>query len=140
LIENPDNIISIQKTHRDVDIILAYRIYNQENPVLQLRLWNIDNYNKCGQDLILNARILNNGQTVKIDDIATLEINKGYGQSAVKKLIEISKNEGCNEIIGDLGYNDLIDHKERLLHFYEKLGFLIQIFEGQNEGKIKLKI
>ena len=65
--------------------------------------------------------------------------NKGYGTKMMEKLLEYAKTNNIQTIYGNLSLND-IDHKDRLLHFYKKFGFDVEIYdelEGNYFGKIK---
>ena len=61
---------------------------------------------------------------IKICDIHSEKKNKGYGTLMMQKLIEFANQRDFMYIDGWLSCVDY-DHKERLLHFYQKLGFKI---------------
>jgi GNAT superfamily N-acetyltransferase len=63
------------------------------------------------------------------------EANRGYGSILLKQLIKNAIENGKESITGTLTPADLLDHGERLVHFYKKHGFKVEIFG--NYGKIK---
>lgn len=78
---------------------------------------------------------------IYIDDICIWDINKGYGSLAMKYLIEYATNMGCKYISGCLMGKDIIDHKDRLFHFYKKFNFTIKEFKTPKNGyHIKLEL
>lgn len=69
--------------------------------------------------------------------------NKGYGTAAMIEIISIAKQKKLGRITGKLHNGDLQDHKDRLVHFYEKFGFSVTITDEENkilEGKIILEL
>lgn len=46
----------------------------------------------------------------------------------MEKLLEYTKENNFQIIYGNLSLND-IDHKDRLLHFYKKIGFDVEIYD-----------
>lgn len=140
--DNKDKIFSFEKTHKNAEIIIQYYFfYLMFKSSIDIRVWGIKNYNSCNQDLLLYAYFSDDNETVVIENITgPREVNLGYGESAIKKLIDISKEKGFKKIIGNLEYVDINDHKDRLFHFYNKLGFETQINTSGNKGKIYLEI
>lgn len=58
----------------------------------------------------------------------------GHGELAIDYLIKHAKNKHYESITGELAECDVKDHKERLIHFYTKFGFILQ-FQNR-EGSI----
>ncbi|GEM_PF-5399899 len=140
VIELPN--VSIKRTHKNYTVIISCRHFIiGTNPSIEIRIWHIDKFIATSQNLSLFANLNEHTLTVKLEDISTSDYNKGLGQTALLQLIEIAKGKGYKKIKGKLAYCDLEDHKERLLHFYNKLGFKIQlnkIEKGVEEGEITL--
>lgn len=65
--------------------------------------------------------------TVRIGDfiVKSYDINRGYGSILMDYLKEFSEAREKINITGSLSPFDLSTHKERLLHFYRKHGFII---------------
>lgn len=75
--------------------------------------------------------VLENENTLLIGDIIHTHKkyhNKGYGTKMMEKLFEYTKENNIQTIYGNLSLND-IDHKDRLLHFYKKFGFNVEIYD-----------
>lgn len=66
---------------------------------------------------------------IKIGDIRHEIICQGIGTQLLIFLEEIAKSEGINKITAWLSPVDLDNHRDRLLHFYEKNGY--QITQGK---------
>jgi len=78
-----------------------------------------------------------------IVDIMHHSINEGIGSELLQYTAKIAQAEGIKFVKGWLSNRDLIDHRERLLHFYEKNGFSIGIGpipDSNIEGLIVTKI
>ena len=57
----------------------------------------------------------------------------------MEKLFEYTKENNFQIIYGNLSLND-IDHKDKLLHFYKKFGFNVEIYDevdGNYFGRIE---
>ena len=62
--------------------------------------------------------------TIYISDIHSETINMGFGSLAIENLIKYAYAFGSYEITGFISPADK-DHYDRLFHFYEKFGFII---------------
>lgn len=76
---------------------------------------------------------------ILIGDIEAFVENKGYGSTMLKNIIELATGIGAQEIIGNLASTD-IDHFDKLKHFYNKHGFEVTMFDGDDSGAIKYRI
>ena len=68
--------------------------------------------------------------------------NRGYGSMMMEKLLEFALENEYSLIYGNLAECDL-GHKDRLLHFYRKFGFIITEYpelQGNYFGKIELHL
>lgn len=93
-----------------------------------------------------NKRILNIECSIIYDKLRIDKIhkyprkkyyNKGYGTFTISRLIEMVKNDKDYDYLVEVfGYFSIseIENKEKLIHFYEKLGFKITIFDKVSEG------
>lgn len=73
-----------------------------------------------------------------IQDIETLENNKGYGSYVIKALQYYCSGKYVAKITGALSWVDTgnPEHKARLLHFYKKHGFVV--VDDTNERWIQI--
>ncbi|WP_408006300.1 hypothetical protein ACJROX_16445 [Pseudalkalibacillus sp. A8] len=62
--------------------------------------------------------------------------NKGYGSICLNYLKEMAKDNNVPNITGDIAERDW-DHVDRLLHFYEKHDFHVELDYENKEGKIR---
>lgn len=90
--------------------------------------------------------VIESDSTILIGDILhhneVSDYNKGYGTLMMEKLLVYAKEHGYSLIYGNLSEVDL-DHKDRLHHFYQKLGFQITEYpemQGNYYGIIKMHI
>ncbi|WP_416150523.1 hypothetical protein ACM26V_06010 [Salipaludibacillus sp. HK11] len=71
---------------------------------------------------------------IHIDDIRG-ESNRGFGSVCMKFLKEYTKDLNVHTISGNLSHRDW-DHIDRLLHFYKKHEFTVDIVESEKKGEI----
>lgn len=62
--------------------------------------------------------------------------NKGYGSICMNYLKEIAKDQNIPTITGDIAKRDW-DHVDRLVHFYEKHDFKVNIDYEEQAGEIE---
>lgn len=89
----------------------------------------------------------NGGNRIHIYDfLLPLEYrNKGFGSILMKELINFARVEGIKCINGELGKSDLCDssdlnHRSRILHFYRKHQFIINLLPHGCSGQIELTL
>ncbi len=78
-----------------------------------------------------------------IHDITGRIKNKGLGSLLICELIKLCEQQKAPCIKGVLGDADLMDgteHKERLLHFYKKFGFVVSLNDNETRGEIFLNL
>ncbi len=66
--------------------------------------------------------------------------SKGYGTIFMNYIIDLAKTNNVKFIHGKLGPADLSDHEPRLLNFYRKFGFDIELEEDGKRGLIRLDL
>lgn len=80
--------------------------------------------------------VIESAHTILIGDIIhdnqDADYNKGYGTLMVERLVAYARETGYSYIYGNLSKVDL-DHKERLHHFYKKLGFRVTEYTEPKE-------
>ncbi len=74
-------------------------------------------------------------KTIHIGDIRG-PANKGYGSICMDYLKELAIEQNIPKITGDIAERDW-DHVERLIHFYKKNNFYVDINPGEKSGVIK---
>lgn len=114
-----DNDTVVFKECGDDIVVAKYaNPYNHNYQCKILCSWNIENNH------------------IYIQDIYSPATNEGFGSIAMEELFRNAKKAGIETITGKLYFkspsdDDYQEHKERLLHFYQKHGFEII------NGKIK---
>ena len=77
---------------------------------------------------------------MKIEDIQIElhDVNKHYGSAALEILLKIGTRYRTMKYYGIISYGDIKeqDHKDRLIHFYEKHGFTVDIEKMRLEKRI----
>lgn len=53
------------------------------------------------------------------------KINRGFGSMLLRELLLVAEQNGIRRIEGRMQQADLAEHRERLLHFYGKFGFVV---------------
>lgn len=76
---------------------------------------------------------------IRIDDIQSIDNDRGNGSIAMKYFIEAAKKTDAEYIDGLLSSVDK-DHFDRSEHYYQKFGFEVQFNEERSSGKIKLNL
>ncbi len=76
--------------------------------------------------------------TIHIGDIKGPE-NLGYGSICMHYLKELAKDQNIQYITGDIAKRDW-DHKERLVHFYKKHNFKVNIDKETKSGEIEWRL
>lgn len=71
---------------------------------------------------------------VHIDDIRGEE-NRGFGSVCLKFLKEYTTDQNIHTISGDISNRDW-DHLDRLIHFYKKHRFHVDVEHSQQKGEI----
>lgn len=69
--------------------------------------------------------------SARIDDIETPQINKGYGSVAWFLTEEVLRQFTYHKVSGWLSPVD-IEHRDRQVHFYKKLGFTVHFAENNS--------
>ncbi|MCE7791991.1 hypothetical protein K8O68_06095 [Salipaludibacillus sp. CUR1] len=84
-------------------------------------------------DFSIHAQYKNDHQ-VHIDDIRGEE-NRGFGSVCMNFLKEYTKDKNIHTISGDISERDW-DHLDRLIHFYKKHRFYVDIEYAEQKGAI----
>ncbi|WP_206918349.1 GNAT family N-acetyltransferase [Alicyclobacillus suci] len=75
---------------------------------------------------------------IYIEDIwSNRHENEGYGSLAMKHLIALARARKYKRIYGEIEQKDW-DHVDRLIRFYEKFGFEVELNLEKKKGKISL--
>lgn len=121
-----NDFIGVEKTKKQEDVIL-YK-YKMERCEFDVFI-DIPFGSETRNVLSLFTTLDNELKIIKIDDIQIAEENthKGYGTVALNYLVNKSKKDGIKKINGTISSIDYEDHGDRLVEFYEKFGFDINI-------------
>lgn len=117
-----DNDIVVFKEGGDDIVVAKYaNPYNHNYQCKILCSWNIEN------------------KRIYIQDIYSPTTNEGFGSIAMEELFRNARKIGIETITGKIylkspSDNDYQEHKERLLHFYQKHGF--EIIDGRIKKKL----
>jgi len=132
------------RTHKNVDVLVLFYPQFKANTIL-VQIQNAINQGTDIKEIQLHATLKRNNTELFIDDIKQMSpfnnYGMGYGQLAIKTIINYAKVLRVEKITGYLSNLDLDDsndkdHKRRLLHFYKKIGFKITLF-NDNTGNIE---
>lgn len=124
-------------------IVVAISNYKNSfmgDEVVMLRVLSPTSDNR--HELLVNASVHYNASKLVIEDIQG-GYNKGYGTAAMWEIINIAKQKNLKKLSGRLYDGDLKDHKDRLVHFYEKFGYSVTITNEENNtlgGRIILEL
>jgi GNAT superfamily N-acetyltransferase len=127
--------------HREELAILLYRHFyedtlrEEEDIILKIRI--ITKKGVLYPEPNLKAFFINEFTKIELADIDIKEqfVNDGYGSILLGKLIELAVKRNVREITGWISGVDK-NHIERLVHFYEKHGFQINLHDRANTYKI----
>lgn len=121
----------IEKTNKGFNVLTAIKDKEYEK-----KIFDIDNveYN-ANNTLVLWAKTFD--KHIFIQDIQSGNGN-GHGEIAMNHLFVFAKKESKQKIIGNLSIVDF-HNKDRLIAFYEKMGFKVNYFANGN-GNIEKKI
>lgn len=120
-------IVSITN-HKVKDWIILYEPNSECEDLKKIGVKLLEQDHK---DLILtySYKKENFDQTIYINYIDVPEdtqlVNRGYGTALLTHLLTIAKKEGIKKVWGSLPITTP-QHKERLVHFYQKFDFIVQ--------------
>lgn len=110
-------------------------ISKSETSGTTLKLYGTESIHHYRDSHIFYSSIYDNSKKViKIHDLISDTIKKGYGRALMTHFIEKMKNEGINVVWGDLSPVDK-ESFNWLIPFYESLGFTCTLFD-QPSGKM----
>lgn len=126
---NKNSKCLIEKTKKGLNVLTAIN----ENEY-EIEIFNLDNTeHNLNRALVLWAE--SREKEYFIQNIQGGN-GKGHGEIAMNHLIEIAKRESKEQISGIISSVDF-DHKCRLIAFYEKMGFKVNISSDQGGTLIK---
>ncbi|MBY6035838.1 hypothetical protein KUV80_04205 [Fictibacillus nanhaiensis] len=126
------DVIGVDQTKED-NLVIVYK--SEELDQCKVMLHDCETRYE-GWDFAIDA-VYENDQTLHIGDIKG-PANKGYGTICMHYLKEIASDNNVPVIKGDIAQRDW-DHVERLIHFYEKHDFDIELDSENKCGKIEWK-
>ncbi len=124
-------VIGIEQT-KDNNWVIIYA--SDDGDTCKIMLNECDSAFRGMWDFSIQAQYANDN-TIHIGDIKGPE-NKGYGSICMHYLKEVAKEQNIQYITGDIAKRDW-DHKERLVHFYKKHNFKVNIDKESKSGDIE---
>jgi GNAT superfamily N-acetyltransferase len=126
------DVIGVDQT-KDDNLVIVYKTEEMDQCKIML--------NDCesrydGWDFAIDA-VYEDGNTLHIGDIKG-PANKGYGSICMEYLKETASDNSIPLIKGDIAKRDW-DHVDRLIHFYEKHDFEVELDVENKCGKIEWK-
>lgn len=124
-------VIGIDQTH-DNKWVIIYA--HDDGNLCKIMLADCDTPFQGTWDFSIQAKY-SKDQKIHIGDIKGEE-NRGYGSICMDYLKDIAKEQNIQYITGDLAERDW-DHLDRLVHFYKKHNFHVEIDYDDKSGEIK---
>ena len=124
---------TIQK--ENVNLILYRKFYDEtpkdEVEYIFIGIRAITQKGILGRDPVLKAFFKNNFTAISLEDIEMEDslVNQGFGSILLTTLIDIANKRNINRITGEIARVD-IDHIERLVRFYKKHNFEVNMCSG----------
>ncbi len=123
---NSDDIISIEKTWKNVEV--AVRVHQEKNTV-EVTLWRLNVPTKNKRCIAIGLIDKEAGKlNIESLQIPSLHQNKGYGTIAISKLVQLAGKLELQEITGVMKEDILPEYQERFNHFCNKLGFRVHVY------------
>ncbi|QFT88459.1 hypothetical protein FIU87_07375 [Bacillus sp. THAF10] len=123
-------VIGIDQTKEENWVV----VYTNDDPhTCKIMLNDCESAYRGHWDFSIQATYKDNG-TLFIGDIKGPE-NKGYGSICMDYLKEVAKDQNVHTITGDIAKRDW-DHLERLVHFYKKHDFDVELDKETKSGEI----
>ncbi|TMW73459.1 hypothetical protein [Alteribacter natronophilus] len=126
-------VLGIEQTKED-HWVVVYR--SDKNGVCQIMLHECTAPFRGDWDFAIQASY-EDDRTIQIDDIKGQE-NKGFGTVCMHYLKKTAQQQNINFITGNLVKRDW-DHIDRLIHFYRKHNFQVEVNSSEQVGRIKWK-
>ncbi len=124
------DVVGVDQTKED-NLVIVYKAEEEERCKLMLN--DCDSAFRGVWDFALQA-LFPDEERIHIGDIKGPE-NKGYGSICIHYLKELAKDKNIPYITGDISDRDW-DHLDRLIHFYEKHNFQVEVDYHTKSGKI----
>lgn len=133
----------LNTVENDKEILLVYRIIYADNDndeddySVFLRIKVISSKGVRYPEPRLEAVYLEEEARIDIGDIRIrgANLNRGYGSALLEEMLKISKKLNVKKITGYISSVDW-DHIDRLKHFYEKYGFVVELDLDRKQGSI----
>ena len=129
-IAKKSQIVGIEQTREEKWVIVSIV---DDGHACKIMLNDCDSAYHGHWDFSIQAKY-ENESTIHIGDIKGEE-NKGYGSICMDYLKEYAQEQNVQYIKGDLAKRDW-DHLDRLIHFYEKHDFDVEVDHENQSGSI----
>ncbi|MBP1942667.1 GNAT superfamily N-acetyltransferase [Bacillus luteolus] len=124
-------ILGIEQTH-DNSWVIIYIM--DDGNTCKIMLDDCDTPYRGMWDFSIQA-YYSEDNNIHIGDIKG-DANKGFGSICMDYLKNLAKNQNIQYITGDIAERDW-DHLDRLIHFYEKHNFKVEVDYNDRSGEIK---
>jgi hypothetical protein len=124
------DVVGIDQT-KEENLVIVYK--SEEKERCNIMLNDCDSTFRGVWDFSLQA-LYPDEDRIHIGDIKGPE-NKGYGSICIEHLKEIAIDKNIPYITGEISERDW-DHLERLMHFYEKHNFKVEVDYNSKSGNI----
>ncbi|APH05592.1 hypothetical protein [Bacillus weihaiensis] len=129
-IAKKSKVLGVDQTKEDKMVI----VYTPDESSCKIMLCDCETAYKGQWDFSIQATLADE-ETIHIGDIKG-PANKGYGSICMDYLKDLAIEQNIPKITGDIAKRDW-DHVERLVHFYQKHNFYVEIDYDRQYGEIK---
>ncbi|PGT82340.1 hypothetical protein [Bacillus sp. AFS040349] len=123
-------VLGVDQTKED-KLVIVYTPEDEQS--CKIMLCDCETSYKGKWDFSIHATYIDD-ETIHIGDIKG-PANKGYGSICMDYLKELAIEQNIPKITGDIAKRDW-DHVDRLVHFYEKHDFHVEINYDHKSGEI----
>lgn len=130
-IAKKSKVLGVDQT-KDDKLVIVYTPEDDQH--CKIMLCDCETSYKGKWDFSIHATF-SDENTIHIGDIKG-PANKGYGSICMDYLKEIAIEQNIPKITGDIAERDW-EHVDRLVHFYKKHNFLVEVDYEDKSGEIK---
>ncbi|WP_226668343.1 hypothetical protein [Metabacillus litoralis] len=130
-IAKKSKVLGVDQT-KDDKLVIVYT--PEDDQSCKIMLCDCESSYRGNWDFSIHATFADD-KTIHIGDIKG-PANKGYGSICMDYLKELATQQNIPKITGDIAKRDW-DHVERLVHFYEKHDFNVEVDYEDQSGEIK---
>jgi len=124
-------VLGIEQT-KDSNWVIIYMV--DDGASCKIMLHDCNSPYKGSEDFHIRTKYIKKKNTIHIGDIQGPE-NKGHGSVCMTYLKEVARERNIQYITGNIAARDW-NHVDRLIHFYEKHQFQVELNEEEKNGRI----